>query len=199
MVAAPASDVRDMPPSIAVTEAAAPELDSVSLPAVVDRGSSILLLTGLGPERAEALAGTGAIARPHPLGAELRAARAGVPVVRDGQMSVGPHRIPGDVDGRVDLLGGALVEGGLRPGAALRATGSVAVDGVVERAVLAAGRSLRLEERAVRADIRCGVARASTAPSARPSRAPGRRSGRSPRPPTPPARPTARAATRSTR
>jgi hypothetical protein len=146
-----------MTPSIAVTESAPPDLAG-GLPPLVDRGASILVLSGLEPDRAEALAGAGALAFAHPLGSELRATRAGVPVIRDGLVVVGPHRITGDVEGSVSLLGGAVVTGRLRPGAVLKATGSVAVEGAVERATLAAGRSLRLVERAVRADIRCGVA-----------------------------------------
>jgi hypothetical protein len=115
-------------------------------------------LLGVGrPVAAAGMVGDGAVAVPRPGGrVEIRAARDGVPSLRDGGVEVGRrHEWDGAAEGAV--RGSLRVEGHVGPGRALRATGPMRVEGDIDRAEVRAGGELQIEGRATGADLSGGA------------------------------------------
>lgn len=126
-------------------------------------GVEVGALLRAGSPHALGLAGEGAGAIVRPDGrVEVRALRDGTLRASEDRVEVVPLvEIDGTVDATVGdraLSGSLRIDGHVAPGRTLRATGSVRVEGMVDRSELRAGGELRIENRATRAHLVGGAA-----------------------------------------
>lgn len=124
------------------------------LPPRVDLGGLVLVVPDVGPA-ARRLAGDGVVASVLVGRTELHATREGVPRLVDGRIRIDPVVVD-DVPWSTTIHGDVRVGGGIGPGIRLLATGSVAVEGLVERATVLAGGGLDLPGRVVHAELHSG-------------------------------------------